>query len=75
MAAALKRFYREVTVESCAEGFRILLDGRVLNTHAKRPLYIPVRELAEAVAEEWQACEEVVTPDAMPMTRLHESRP
>jgi chaperone required for assembly of F1-ATPase len=70
MTAALKRFYREVTVAPCSEGFQILLDGRMLNTHAKRPLYIPVRELAEAVAEEWQECEELIQPDAMPMTRL-----
>jgi chaperone required for assembly of F1-ATPase len=70
MAAALKRFYREVTVATCVEGFQILLDGRVLNTQGKRPLYIPARALADAVAKEWQACEEVIAPDAMPLTRL-----
>jgi chaperone required for assembly of F1-ATPase len=65
-----KRFYKEVTTEAGATGFRVLLDGRGIRTPARRPLALPSRELAEAVAEEWRCQGETIDPGSMPLTRL-----
>src|SRR5690606_35605476 len=61
-----KRFY---TSAEARDG-QILLDGRVLKTSAKNPLYVAQHKLAEAVAAEWNAQAEFIDPDAMPLTRL-----
>lgn len=65
----MKRFWREVATSG--EGpFGVLLDGRAVRTPAKAPLILPGRALAEAVAAEWAAVADRVTPEAMPMTGL-----
>ena len=69
----MKRFWREVSVEAGAGGFAIGLDIRPLRTPAKAPCLLPTRALAEAVAAEWVAVEEVVDPAAMPLTRAANS--
>lgn len=66
----MRRFYREVTVEPGEAPVGILLDGRPLKTPARRALRLPTRPLAEAVAAEWAAQGEQITPPAMPLTRL-----
>jgi len=48
-----KRFYKEATVGEAEGGFSILLDGRPVNTPAKRRIVVPSRKLAEALAAEW----------------------
>jgi chaperone required for assembly of F1-ATPase len=65
-----KRFYKEATVGAEANGFSILLDGRPVNTPAKRRLVVPSRPLAEAMAAEWAAQGETIDPASMPLTRL-----
>lgn len=68
----MRRFWREVAViapEAPGEGHGIALDGRPLNTPAKRAMRVPAASLAEAVAEEWRAVRETVDPLAMPLTR------
>ena len=35
-------------------GFQVLLDHRVLKTPARRPLVVPTRALALAIAAEWE---------------------
>jgi len=65
-----RRFYKEVGVATRPEGETLLLDGRPARTPAKRPLALPSRRLAEAVAEEWRAQEGVIDPAGMPLTRL-----
>ncbi|TMV50415.1 ATPase, partial [Thioclava sp. BHET1] len=47
----------------------VLLDGRKVHTPAKAQLCLPSRPLAEAIAAEWQAQEEVIAPLTMPFTR------
>lgn len=70
-----KRFYRQAQVgepvgENVGEGFPLLLDGKQVMTPARNPLVAPVRALAGAIAQEWEAQVEVIDPFAMPLTRL-----
>jgi chaperone required for assembly of F1-ATPase len=66
----VKRFYKNVTVDETAEGFRFLLDGKPVRTPARQPLLLPTYALADAVAQEWRAQEDEMLPAAMPLTRL-----
>lgn len=71
MRAALpKRFYKEATFAESAEGFSILLDGKVAKTPARRALALPNAALASAVAGEWNAIEGQIDPSLLPLTRL-----
>lgn len=65
-----KRFYRTVEVIENAGGFEIALDGRPVRTPLKNLLAVPNRSLAEAIAAEWLAQDDVVDPATMPLTRL-----
>lgn len=65
-----KRFYASVSVEPASEGYAVLLDGRGARTPGRRPLVLPNRALADAVAAEWSAVGDTIDPRAMPVTRL-----
>lgn len=65
-----KRFYRDVSVGEEAGEFRILLDGRGVRTPSKKPLAVPTRALADAVAGEWRGQSAVIDPATMPLTRI-----
>jgi chaperone required for assembly of F1-ATPase len=66
-----KRFYTRATVgERIERGFPVLLDGKPVYTPARRTLAAPSRELAEAIAAEWNAQGEEIDPARMPLTRL-----
>lgn len=67
---AVKRFYRQVAVESGEAGHGVTLDGRAVRTPAKAPLLLPTRALADAIAAEWDAQEGEIRPQTMPMTQL-----
>ena len=62
----MKRFYKEVTLDTLSEGFGIFLDGRPLRTPAKTVMSVPSQGLAEAVREEWAEAGEEIKPDEMP---------
>jgi chaperone required for assembly of F1-ATPase len=66
----MKRFYKTVAVEGTPEGFCFLLDGKPVRTPARRPLLLPSRALAEAVAAEWREQGDEMRPAEMPLTRL-----
>ncbi len=66
----MKRFWKEVTVVEGADGFAILLDGKPVKTPARNNCQVPTRAMAEEIAVEWDAQEEVVSPLQMPMTRV-----
>ncbi|MEM7021845.1 MAG: ATP12 family protein [Pseudomonadota bacterium] len=66
----MKRFYENVAVAAEADGHRILLDGRPVNSPARRVLALPYAALAEAVAEEWRAQGETIERSAMALTKL-----
>lgn len=65
-----KRFYAEASVTEGEAGFGIALDGRALKTPKRRPLTLPSRDLAAAIAAEWQAQEAEIEPSRMPLTQL-----
>lgn len=67
----IRKFYLTVATDQ-REGGRhgVTLDGRALRTPARHVLELPTAGLAEAIAKEWIAQDEVVRPDAMPLTRL-----
>lgn len=50
----MKRFWREVTVESAEHGWRVLLDGRAIRTPQGAAQVVPTQALAEAMAQEWR---------------------
>lgn len=61
-----KRVYSTVTVAPVAEGFVVALDGRSLQSPGGRPLVLPTRPVAEAIAAEWEAQEGTIKPRGMP---------
>jgi chaperone required for assembly of F1-ATPase len=66
-----KRFYQRAHVSEPSEsGFAVLLDGRPVKTPARHDLAAPTRALAEALAAEWNAQQDVIDPARMPLTRL-----
>ena len=60
-------------VRQSEAGYAVHLDARPIRTPAGRPLLLPTAAMAEAVAQEWQAQQEVVEPATMPMTRAANS--
>lgn len=68
-----KRFYERAAVVEDGGSFTVTLDGKPVRTPARRPLAAPTRELAQAIADEWQAQKDVIDPAHMPLTRLANS--
>jgi chaperone required for assembly of F1-ATPase len=68
-----KRFYTTAGVASVADGFAITLDGKPVLTPSRRPLVAPTAGIAEAIAMEWAAQQDIINPMTMPLTRLANS--
>jgi chaperone required for assembly of F1-ATPase len=68
-----KRFYTNAGVAEVAGGFAVTLDGKPIRTPSGRHVVAPVPELAEAIAAEWNAQQEIINPLTMPLTRLANS--
>jgi len=68
-----KRFYGSAEVADAPGGLAILLDGKPVRTPSGRSLVAPTREIADAIAAEWDAQKEFIDPLAMPLTRLANS--
>lgn len=66
----MKRFYKQVEVVEVDGGFRVLLDGRAIQTPARRPQVVPTRALAEAMAAEWDAQGEEIVPATLVLRDL-----
>lgn len=64
-----KRFWKAADVAESGTGFTVYLDGRPVKTPAKRDLVLPSRALAQAVAAEWDAQDDEVRPQTMPIMR------
>ncbi|TNJ40729.1 ATP12 family chaperone protein [Phaeobacter sp. B1627] len=64
-----KRFWTSVDVETTDGGFAVTLDGRRVKTPAKTTLLVPSQSMAQAIASEWDAQQDVVNPLSMPNTR------
>ena len=65
-----RRFWKQTSVEEADGRFALTLDGRRARTPAKNPLAVPSRELAQALAAEWDAQGETIDPGEMPLTRI-----
>ena len=68
--ALRRRFYESATVAATPHGHAVQLDGKPVNTPARRVLAAPTKALAQAIAAEWNAQTNVVDPATMPLTRL-----
>lgn len=68
-----KRFWRAAAAEPVGDGYRLVLDGRPVKTPGKAALVLPTRAMAEAMVAEWDAQEDVIRPDTMPVTRAANS--
>ncbi len=66
----MKRFWKQADVAAVENGYQVRLDGRPLRTPAKAAMILPSRALAQMVAGEWNAVEDVVRPQDMPATRM-----
>jgi chaperone required for assembly of F1-ATPase len=66
----VKRFYKDASYAAADGGYALLLDGRPVKTPTRNALVVPHEALAEAIAGEWRAQEEVIDPRAMPLTGL-----
>lgn len=66
----MKRFFTTATAGETTGGYTVLLDGKPMHTPAKAPLVVRSKQLAEAIAAEWQVQGETIMPSALPLTRL-----
>ena len=66
----MKRFYKIAAAEAVEGGHEIRLDGRPVKTPARAALRVAEPELAEAIAQEWNAQGEEIDPRSMPLTGL-----
>lgn len=64
-----KRFWKAASVTEAGGGFSVMLDTRPVRTPAKAEMILPTREMARAVAAEWDAQEGEIKPLTMPVTR------
>lgn len=65
-----KRFYEDAGYRSAETGFAIILDGRSVRTPGRQLIEVPTRELASALADEWDAQAVHIDPTTMPLTRI-----
>src|SRR6202035_5874367 len=65
-----RRFYATAATAAVADGYAVRLDDKPVRAPARRVLAAPTLALAEAVAAEWQAQQDVIDPAKMPLTRL-----
>jgi chaperone required for assembly of F1-ATPase len=66
----MRRFYGQAAACPGEGGVAVLLDSRPVRTPGRNLLRVPTDELAEAIAEEWNAQGETVDPRSMPLTGL-----
>ena len=64
-----KRFWKAAVAEEVPCGYTVRLDGRSVKTPAKADFTLPTLAMAEAAASEWQAQDDVIDPNTMPVTR------
>lgn len=70
---AVKKFWKTASVAKADDGFKVQLDGRDVRTPAKALLVVPTEAMADAIRMEWDAQDETVNPESMPVTRAANS--
>jgi chaperone required for assembly of F1-ATPase len=68
--SARKRFYKSVTVTDEDDGLVVRLDGRVVKSPAGVSAMLPTRDLADAVAAEWDGQGDEIDAGSMPLFSL-----
>jgi chaperone required for assembly of F1-ATPase len=68
-----KRFYTSAGVAEADGGFAVTLDGKPIRTPSGRQVIAPTREIADAIAAEWNAQGDMINPLSMPLTRFANS--
>ncbi|MFN5714433.1 MAG: ATP12 family chaperone protein [Bradyrhizobium sp.] len=68
-----KRFYTSAGVTAAEGGFSITLDGKQVRSPSGKPIVVPTRTIADAIAAEWDVQGETIDPVTMPLTRLANS--
>ena len=68
-----KRFHERAGVVESPDGFAIVLDDKPVRTPSGRALIAPTRQIADAMAAEWDAQKEFIDPLTMPFTRFANS--
>lgn len=66
----MRRFYKQVAASPYDGGFAIQLDGKPVRTPARAPFMVESKPLALAIADEWSAQGDTITPATMPLTGL-----
>lgn len=66
----MKRFWKEAVAISQDGGWGVALDGRPVRTPKRASLVVPTEALGRAIAAEWQAQGEELSPATMPLTGL-----
>ena len=69
----IRRFYRQAGVAKAMGGYALTLDGKPAKTPGKRTAVMPIKALAEEVADEWQAQDKTISFPSMPLTRITNS--
>jgi chaperone required for assembly of F1-ATPase len=72
-ATQRKRFYASAAAVEAEGGFAVTLDGRPIRTPSGKRMAVPRRDIAEGIAEEWNAQPEILDPLTMPLTRFANS--
>jgi chaperone required for assembly of F1-ATPase len=67
------RFYARAGVVETPDGFAITLDDKPIRTPSGHQVVAPRREIADAIAAEWDAQKEFIDPLTMPFTRFANS--
>jgi len=67
---SMKRFYKAAQAVAVDDGFEIRLDGKPVRTPGRASLRVASRDLAAAIAAEWDAQAEKIDPHIMVLTGL-----
>jgi chaperone required for assembly of F1-ATPase len=65
--ALIERFYKHATIATMEGGYTIYLDDKPVRTPLGHFLLLPLLSIAEAIASEWQAQDEMINPTSMPL--------
>ena len=68
-----KRFYAQAGVTEAEGGFSVTLDRKPIRTPSGRVVTVPSRQIADAIAAEWEAQKDNIDPLTMPLTRFANS--
>jgi chaperone required for assembly of F1-ATPase len=66
----MKRFWKTTKITAMGGAHAVELDGRPVKLPSGKPLAVPFKALAEAIAEEWADAPQDFSPDNLPLTRL-----